>query len=43
MGKLLLIGCGGDAQDAITKCYQNSKTISDICVASPTKSTCEAL
>ena len=43
MGKLLIIGCGGVAQVAITKCCQNSKTFSEICVASRTKSKCDAL
>ena len=37
MGRLLIIGCGGVAGVAIHKCCQNSKTFSEICIASRTK------
>ena len=43
MGKLLIIGCGGVASVAIHKCVQNSDTFSEICIASRTKSKCDAL
>ena len=43
MGKLLIIGCGGVAGVAIHKCCQNSKTFSEICIASRTKSKCDDL
>ena len=43
MGRLLIIGCGGVAGVAIHKCCQNSKTFSEICVASRTMSKCDAL
>ncbi len=43
MGKLLIIGCGGVAGVAIHKCCQNSKTFSEICIASRTKEKCDAL
>ena len=43
MGKLLIIGCGGVAGVAIQKCCQNSKTFSEICIASRTKEKCDAL
>mgnify|MGYP000237806782 CR=1 FL=1 len=41
MGRLLIIGCGGVAGVAIHKCCQNSKTFSEICIASRTKAKCE--
>mgnify|MGYP000586790192 FL=1 len=43
MGRLLIIGCGGGAGVAIHKCCQNSKTFTEICIASRTKSKCDAL
>ncbi|MBK5245243.1 MAG: saccharopine dehydrogenase family protein [Eubacteriaceae bacterium] len=43
MGKALIIGCGGVASVAIHKCCQNSEVFSEICVASRTKSKCDAL
>ena len=43
MGKALIIGCGGVASVAIHKCCQNSEVFSEICIASRTKSKCDAL
>jgi len=43
MGKVLIIGCGGVASVAIHKCCQNSEVFSEICIASRTKSKCDAL
>ena len=43
MGRLLIIGCGGVAGVAIHKCCQNSRTFSEICIASRTKEKCDAL
>ena len=43
MAKLLIIGCGGVASVAIHKCCQNSEVFTDICIASRTKSKCDAL
>ncbi len=43
MGKALIIGCGGVASVAIHKCCQNSDVFTEICIASRTKSKCEAL
>ncbi len=43
MGKTLIIGCGGVASVAIHKCCQNSAVFDDICIASRTKSKCDAL
>ena len=43
MGRLLIIGCGGVASVAIHKCCQNSDTFTEICIASRTKSKCDAL
>ena len=43
MGKALIIGCGGVAQVAIHKCCQNSDVFEEICIASRTKSKCDAL
>lgn len=43
MAKLLIIGCGGVASVAISKCCQNSKAFTDICIASRTVSKCDAL
>ncbi len=43
MSKLLVIGCGGVAQVAITKCCQNSAVFTELCIASRTRSKCDAL
>lgn len=43
MGKALIIGCGGVASVAIHKCCQNSEVFEGICIASRTKSKCDAL
>lgn len=43
MGKALIIGCGGVASVAIQKCCQNSDVFEEICIASRTKSKCDAL
>ena len=43
MGKVLIIGCGGVASVAIQKCCQHSDVFEEICIASRTKSKCDAL
>ena len=43
MGKALIIGCGGVASVAIHKCCHNSEVFEEICIASRTKSKCDAL
>ena len=43
MGKILIIGCGGVAQVAISKCAQCAETFTEICIASRTKSKCDAM
>lgn len=43
MGKILIIGCGGVAGVAIHKCCQNSSVFEEICIASRTKSKCDAI
>ncbi len=43
MGKALIVGCGGVAGVAIHKCCQNSEVFEEICIASRTKSKCDAL
>lgn len=43
MGKVLIVGCGGVASVAIHKCCQNSEVFEEICIASRTKSKCDAL
>ena len=43
MGKVLVIGCGGVASVAIHKCCQNSDVFREVCIASRTKSKCDAL
>lgn len=43
MARLLIIGCGGVAGVAIHKCCQNSDVFTEICIASRTKSKCDAL
>ena len=43
MGKILIIGCGGVASVAIQKCAKCAETFGEICIASRTKSKCDAL
>ena len=43
MARLLIIGCGGVAQVAISKCCQNSDVFQEIMIASRTVSKCEAM
>ena len=43
MGKAMIIGCGGVASVAIHKCCQNSEVFTELCLASRTKATCDAL
>ena len=43
MSKVLVIGCGGVASVAIQKCCQNSEVFTELCIASRTKSKCDAL
>ncbi len=43
MKKTLVIGCGGVATVAISKCCQNSEVFGEICIASRTISKCDAL
>ncbi len=43
MGRALIIGCGGVASVTIHKCCQNSGVFEEICIASRTKSKCDAL
>ena len=43
MGKALIIGAGGVAPVAVHKCVQNSEVFEEICIASRTKSKCDAL
>ncbi|MDO4582684.1 MAG: saccharopine dehydrogenase family protein [Planctomycetia bacterium] len=43
MSKVLIIGCGGVASVAIHKCCQKSDVFEEICIASRTKSKCDAL
>ena len=43
MSRLLIIGCGGVAGVAILKCCQISDVFTEICIASRTKSKCDAL
>ena len=43
MSRVLVIGCGGVASVAIQKCCQNSDVFSEMCIASRTKSKCDAL
>ena len=43
MGKALIIGAGGVASVAIHKCCQNAELFEEICIASRTKSKCDAL
>ncbi|MDO4219231.1 MAG: saccharopine dehydrogenase family protein [Synergistaceae bacterium] len=43
MSRLLVVGCGGVAQVAIQKCCQNDEVFKELCIASRTKSKCDAL
>ena len=43
MARLLIIGCGGVAQVAISKCCQNSDVFDEIMIASRTKAKCAAI
>ena len=43
MAKVLIIGCGGVAQVAIQKCCQADEVFTEICIASRTKSKCDAM
>lgn len=43
MGKALIIGAGGVAGVTVHKCCQNSDIFEEICIASRTKSKCDAL
>ncbi len=43
MGKALIIGCGGVASVAITKCCRNSEAFDAICIASRTRKKCDEL
>ena len=43
MARVLIIGCGGVASVAIHKCCQCSQVFEEICIASRTKSKCDAL
>ncbi len=43
MSRVLIIGCGGVASVAISKCCMVSDVFEEICIASRTKSKCDAL
>ena len=43
MSRVLIIGCGGVATVAIQKCCHASEIFTEICIASRTKSKCDAL
>ncbi|HHV99119.1 MAG TPA: saccharopine dehydrogenase family protein [Clostridiaceae bacterium] len=43
MGKALIIGAGGVASVVVHKCVQNPEVFEEICIASRTKSKCDAL
>ena len=43
MSKALIIGAGGVASVVVHKCCQNSEVFEEICIASRTKSKCDAL
>ena len=43
MGRALIIGAGGVAGVVVNKCCQNSDVFEEICIASRTKSKCDAL
>ena len=43
MSRVLVIGCGGVASVAIQKCCQAPEVFTELCIASRTKSKCDAL
>ena len=43
MSKVLVIGCGGVASVAISKCCQVSDVFTELCIASRTKAKCDAV
>lgn len=43
MGRALIIGAGGVASVVVHKCVQNWEVFEEICIASRTKSKCDAL
>jgi len=43
LGRALIIGAGGVASVVVHKCCQNSEVFEEICIASRTKSKCDAL
>ena len=43
MSRVLVIGCGGVAQVAISKCCQVSEVFTELCIASRTKEKCDRL
>jgi len=43
MGKVLIIGAGGVANVVVHKCCQNPQVFEEICIASRTKSKCDAM
>lgn len=43
MSRILVIGCGGVASVAVQKCCQNEGVFKELCIASRTKSKCDAL
>ena len=43
MSRVLVIGCGGVASVAISKCCQVSEVFTELCIASRTKSKCDEL
>ena len=43
MSRALIIGAGGVAGVVVHKCCQNSEVFTEICIASRTKSRCDAL
>ena len=43
MSRVLVIGCGGVASVAIRKCCQADDVFTELCIASRTKSRCDAL
>ncbi len=43
MGRALIIGAGGVSSVVVHKCCQNSEVFEEICIASRTKSKCDAL
>ena len=43
MSRVLVIGCGGGANVAIRKCCQADDVFTELCIASRTKSKCDAL